>query len=879
MRKQQHSLRPRTRLEITRGLMLRSRIRFGSPFKEASIVKTGRKIYTTIFNLVRTFFDSLRRDILMINQPSKLLSASFTKSLISALRRSGRIHTSARQILHIALAAFMVLPALVLPTVGQGAEEVSFRQEITTPSGTALGGTVDLTLRSDGTYKAHFHMHDSGAVDYKFVVRAVFAASNGTAFALQHSGQVEGTESIGLTSSPRRDSDKDLTGANQLIKENWRAVQTGHMSVSKDYSKAGVIGFIEDLSKVVLDVTKGAARGAVGAVIGLGDEMVQAFDSLEFAGAIGLVAGVAVVASGGSLVLAVTTGVQAGLVTAALIKQRPLEQYELDFAEVVFQKTLPPRQNIILTNLESFGGRAFTMPGGGNKIYINIGGAAFDNPSTHVEKSYPMPGQLFIHEMTHVWQILHKTFVPGWVCSGLLNQVGNYFDNVYAYTNEGALPWSDFNIEQQASIVDDWFGGTRIQGQAGQDPSDPYFPYIRDNLRGTRPSVRNDFNNDSMADILWYNASTGETLIWYMAGWSRIGRATVTAGGRPAPIGPPWRIVGSSNFDRDGGTDILWYNSATGETQIWNMNGAERKSTATVLDESGRPIFIGPPWSIVGTGTNVRPQIVWHNSSTGETQLWRMDNNRMTGRATVLGENGKPTLVGPPWRIVASGDFNGDSEADILWHNSSSNETQIWLLNDRNVIGRRTVLGEDGKPQFVGLPWSIVGADDYNRDGAGDILWHNRDSGETQMWLMKAHLVVRRATVVADRDGGGAAVGLPWSIVPNTPPPSGSATTTEAPPPTPPFISAGQPIIPPYMPYGIVPLWWDGGPDHPNVEVWLSMDNGAEIPAFSMDLPPQADVWKQPKISIAPQLQRYHYYKFVLKAAGKTLSTAAFVVP
>lgn len=97
-------------------------------------------------------------------------------------------------------------------------------------------------------------------------------------------------------------------------------------------------------------------------------------------------------------------------------------------------------------------------------------------------------------------------------------------------------------------------------------------------------------------------------------------------------------------------------------------------------------------------------------------------------------------------------------------------------------------------------------------------------------------------------------------------------------PPKPPFIYAGQPIIPPNMPFGIVPLSWDGGPDHPNVEVWLSMDNGAEIPAFSIEQGPQSPVWKQPKISMAVQLQRYHHYRFVLKDAGKTLFTAAGVV-
>jgi hypothetical protein len=392
-----------------------------------------------------------------------------------------------RQVMHIALTIFIVLPAIVFPgAVVPQVEEVSFRQVVTTPSGTALGGAVDLTLRSDGTYKAHFHMHDSGAVDYKFVVRAVFAASNGTAFALQHSGEVEGLESTSLTSGPRRDSDKDIDGFHPFIKSNWGAVKAGKMSVSKDYSKAGVIGFIEDLSKIVADITKGAARGAVGAVIGLGDEMVQAFKSLELTGTVGIIAGVAVMASGGGIVLAVTTGVQAGLVTAALIKQRPVTAQEMQFADAVFKGTLPPGQNIILTNLEGLGGRAFTIPGPNSKVYVNIGSYGYDHPLTHLRSDKDSPGRLFIHELTHVWQIHHRTFVPGWVCDGLIAQAGNTFGNAYEYESEGFKPWSNFSIEQQGAIVDDWFARMEQRKKDGMDPedsSDSYFRYIRDDIR------------------------------------------------------------------------------------------------------------------------------------------------------------------------------------------------------------------------------------------------------------------------------------------------------------------------------------------------------------------------------------------------------------
>jgi hypothetical protein len=105
-------------------------------------------------------------------------------------------------------------------------------------------------------------------------------------------------------------------------------------------------------------------------------------------------------------------------------------------------------------------------------------------------------------------------------------------------------------------------------------------------------------------------------------------------------------------------------------------------------------------------------------------------------------------------------------------------------------------------------------------------------------------------------------------------------TDPPVPPPKPPFITAGQPIVQPYSGLASVYLGWDGGPDHPNVQVWCSIDNGAEIPGFSINLPSGHPLFKQPKVPGAElKLQRGHYYKYVLKDGGTTLSTVAFTVP
>ena len=47
-------------------------------------------------------------------------------------------------------------------------------------------------------------------------------------------------------------------------------------------------------------------------------------------------------------------------------------------------------------------------------------------------------------------------------------------------------------------------------------------------------------------------------------------------------VATSWSITGSSDFNRDGKSDILWQNTSTGQRALWLMNGTSLQSTVSL---------------------------------------------------------------------------------------------------------------------------------------------------------------------------------------------------------------------------------------------------------------------------------------------------------
>jgi hypothetical protein len=258
-----------------------------------------------------------------------------------------------------------------------------------------------------------------------------------------------------------------------------------------------------------------------------------------------------------------------------------------------------------------------------------------------------------------------------------------------------------------------------------------------------RCTPRSDFNADGFADLLWRHDRSGENAVWFMNGPALVG-GTFT---QPAVVADvDWDIVGTSDFNRDGRTDILWRHAVSGENAVWFMSGTIL-SSGTFTTPS---VLADPEWRVAGTGDfndDTRPDILWRHGVSGENLVWFMN-----GAVMVSGTFTVPSLADVNWRIGGVADFDEDGRTDILWHRQDAGQLVVWYMN-----GPVMTAGTFTNPPALADPdWVVRVVGDYNRDQRPDIVWRHRLSGENAVWFMNGATMIggtfTTPSTVADTD-------------------------------------------------------------------------------------------------------------------------------
>lgn len=258
-----------------------------------------------------------------------------------------------------------------------------------------------------------------------------------------------------------------------------------------------------------------------------------------------------------------------------------------------------------------------------------------------------------------------------------------------------------------------------------------------------------DLNSDNKNDIPWHNSATGQNEVWLMNGTDHASTATL-------PLSDPkTQLQSAGDLDADGNLDLMFRNPETGADQVWLMNRTNLREVVPIESRPGKDWTIG---AISDFDLDDHDDIVWHNGATGANEIWFGEGTDHLG-TWALPNSGSAGLYG-------RGDFNGDEKPDLFLHNRTTGENQIWIMNNgarltvnsgdapaaatpRTLNVTTMKLATTSDPDLV--PALVA---DMNGDGKPDIVWRNNATGENSVWIMNGSQVTETRTIETRSDPG-----------------------------------------------------------------------------------------------------------------------------
>ena len=239
-----------------------------------------------------------------------------------------------------------------------------------------------------------------------------------------------------------------------------------------------------------------------------------------------------------------------------------------------------------------------------------------------------------------------------------------------------------------------------------------------------------DSYGSGTASVLWRSGSGLAT--WNMNGASIFSSGTVTYQGQPLSPDASWSVVGTADFNADGEADVLWHQSG-GPLALWQMNGATVK-TSSYVTYNGSTIAPDASWTVAGVAdftANSEADILWRQSS-GALAMWSMDGSTVMS-SSIVTYNGNAIAPDASWNVAGIADFNGDGYADVLWRQSSG-ALALWDMKGAQVMSS-SIVTSNGGAIAPDASWSVAGIGDFNNDGRADMLWR-QSSGALALWQM-----------------------------------------------------------------------------------------------------------------------------------------------
>jgi formylglycine-generating enzyme required for sulfatase activity len=232
-----------------------------------------------------------------------------------------------------------------------------------------------------------------------------------------------------------------------------------------------------------------------------------------------------------------------------------------------------------------------------------------------------------------------------------------------------------------------------------------------------RPAI--DLNGDGIGDTVWRKTDATGVTTGY------VGRLCDAQGNvlgeRRLSEGGGRVLETAAYFNTDSVTDLVWRNPTTNATVLWVMKADGTIATKQYLQGRNTPdVRVEASGDYDGNGC---ADLVWRHASTNAHEMWLMK-----GR-TVLRQ--EPITVPSNSRLVATTadyDANGDGCVDLIWKDLVSNVHKVRLMSDKSTIGGFSVA--------KGTGWDLATTGNYDANHIGDLIWRNTATGSVVQWLM-----------------------------------------------------------------------------------------------------------------------------------------------
>lgn len=167
------------------------------------------------------------------------------------------------------------------------------------------------------------------------------------------------------------------------------------------------------------------------------------------------------------------------------------------------------------------------------------------------------------------------------------------------------------------------------------------------------------------------------------------------------------------DINADGLSDVLWYRPTDGRLLPWLSNGAS--GFQPLAD-----IAVGGQFRIIATGDfngDGRMDLIW-NRPEGDMQYWHGDGSAFSSRQFFA-------RYPAGWTLAGTGDIDGDGKTDLVWHRARDGLLAYWIMNGPQITRQAGAV--------AGGTWRVVAVDDFNGDGKADLIW-SRSQGDMHYW-------------------------------------------------------------------------------------------------------------------------------------------------